>query len=215
MSRITKTRSRRKTALWRLLAAVLVLALAWLSLGTSLSPGQTIRRAERLCGLEETLLLRQESIAGVTLSFSENDDAFLVTTHRLDWRLNWWNISTPLLLIDRGKGDPHCQAGALTFFDQDEKTDTVFLFGWTDLPDAVLAAADSPDETDSTEDSSYACLTAPVEEEGYFWAKAVLPNPPEQSLRYPKQLRLLDRAGEVLLTYDLSDHWALRGIPTS
>lgn len=37
MSRITKTRSRRKTALWRLLAAVLVLALAWLCLGTSLS----------------------------------------------------------------------------------------------------------------------------------------------------------------------------------
>ena len=29
MSRITKTRSRRKTALGRLLAAVLVLALAW------------------------------------------------------------------------------------------------------------------------------------------------------------------------------------------
>lgn len=211
MSRTTKTWSRRKTALGRLLAAVLVLVLAWLCLGTSLTPGQTIRRAERLCGLEETHLLRQENIAGVTLSFSENADAFLVTAHRLDWRLNWWNISTPLLLIDRGKGNPHCQAGALTFFDQDEKTDTVFLFGWTDLPDAVLAASDSPDET---EDSSYACLTAPVEEEGYFWAKAVLPNPPEQSLRYPKQLRLLDQAGEVLLTCDLSDCWANQAIRT-
>lgn len=211
MSRTTKTWSRRKTALGRLLAAVLVLVLAWLCLGTSLTPGQTIRRAERLCGLEETHLLRQENIAGVTLSFSENADAFLVTAHRLDWRLNWWNISTPLLLIDRGKEDPHCQAGALTFFDQDEKTDTVFLFGWTDLPDAVLAASDSPDET---EDSSYACLTAPVEEEGYFWAKAVLPNPPEQSLRYPKQLRLLDQAGEVLLTCDLSDCWANQAIRT-
>lgn len=211
MSRTTKTWSRRKTALGRLLAAVLVLVLAWLCLGTSLTPGQTIRRAERLCGLEETHLLRQENIAGVTLSFSENADAFLVTAHRLDWRLNWWNISTPLLLIDRGKEDPHCQAWALTFFDQDEKTDTVFLFGWTDLPDAVLAASDSPDET---EDSSYACLTAPVEEEGYFWAKAVLPNPPEQSLRYPKQLRLLDQAGEVLLTCDLSDCWANQAIRT-
>ena len=131
MSRIPKTRSRRKTALWRLLAAVLVLALAWLCLGTSLSPGQTIRRAERLCGLEETHLLRQESIAGVTLSFSENDDAFLVTTHRLDWRLNWWNISTPLLLIDRGKEDPHCQAGVLAFLDQEAERSTFFLFGWT------------------------------------------------------------------------------------
>ena len=138
--------AKRQTALGRLLAAVLVLVLAWLCLGTSLTPGQTIRRAERLCGLEETHLLRQESIAGVTLSFSENDDAFLVTTHRLDWRLNWWNISTPLLLIDRGKEDPHCQAGALTFFDQDEKTDTVFLFGWTDLPDFPKAFPEDGDK---------------------------------------------------------------------
>ena len=37
MSRTTKTWSRRKTALGRLLAAVLVLALAWLCLGTSLT----------------------------------------------------------------------------------------------------------------------------------------------------------------------------------
>ena len=215
MSHTTKTWSRRKTALWRLLAAVLVLVLTWLCLGTSLTPGQTIRRAERLCGLEETHLLRQERIAGVTLSFSENADAFLVTAHRLDWHLNWWNISTPLLHINRGKGDPHCQAGALTFFNRDEETDTVFLFGWTDLPGAVLATAGSPDEIAPADGSSFAYLTTSVEEGGYFWAKAIFPNPPAQPLRYPKQLRLLDQGGDVLLTYDLSDHWALRGIPTS
>lgn len=206
MSRITKTRSRRKTALWRLLAAVLVLALAWLCLGTSLSPGQTIRRAERLCGLEETHLLRQESIAGVTLSFSENDDAFLVTTHRL----NWWNISTPLLLIDRGKEDPHCQAGVLAFLDQEAERSTFFLFGWTDLPDAVSTVTYSPE----SEAARYANLTAPVAEDGYFWAKTVLPNCAAQPLSYPMQLQLLDQDGEVLLTCDLSDCWANQAIRT-
>ena len=210
MSRITKTRSRRKTALWRLLAAVLVLALAWLCLGTSLSPGQTIRRAERLCGLEETHLLRQESIAGVTLSFSENADAFLVTAHRLDWRLNWWNISTPLLLIDRGKGDPHCQTGVLAFLDQEAERSTFFLFGWTDLPDAVSTVTYSPE----SEAARYANLTAPVAEDGYFWAKTVLPNCAAQPLSYPMQLQLLDQDGEVLLTCDLSDCWANQAIRT-
>lgn len=204
----TKTWSRRKTALGRLLAAGLILVVAWLCLGMSLTASQTIRRAERLCGLEETHLLRQDPFGDITLSLSENDDAFLVTAHRLDWHLGWWNNGTPLLLINRGKGDPHCQAGALAFLDQEAERSTFFLFGWTDLPNAVSAATYRPEG----EASRYANLTAPVAEDGYFWAKAVLPNCAAQPLSYPMQLQLLDQAGEVLLTCDLSDCWANRSI---
>ena len=205
---MSRTKTRRKTALGRLLAAGLVLVLVWLCLGISLTPGQTIRRAERLCGLEETYLLRQETVGGVTLSVSENPDAFLVTAHRLDWHLGWWNDGVPLLLLNRGEGDPRCQAGALALFDREAETSTVFLFGWTDLPNAVSAATQRPADTASR----YADLTAPVQKDGYFWAQAVFPSSAAQPLQYPMQLQLLDQAGEVLLTCDLSDCWATQTI---
>lgn len=197
-----RQRARRWTAAALLLLAAAV-ALHWIHL----TPGQAMATAEKTLGTGETTVFFQKKVGNVNLYFSENDNVLLVTPFRLSLRYDWWNNGQPLAWADRSRDPGGICAVGLTFVSRDTGQELYQIFGLVPLEGA--ASIQAPDPRTTWPDFSPQVMTAPIttlpDGRQAFWAQYR----PEEGVDFvrPAQLLVLDEAGQVIATYDMSQNW--------
>ena len=177
---------RKKTLVWSLTAALLVVVLM---AGHFLcfTPGQAIRAAESHAGTGPTQVVMEGAVGNVPPSTSsQNHRAWMVTPFRLGLFYDWRNNGQPLMVIDRS-GDPAgVTAGALHFWDGNSDQSQFHLLGYVDLPGAASVVARCTHTVPSSEYTALE-LTAAIpqtgETAGYFWETVTPPGAPPISIQ--------------------------------